>query len=58
MEVNGDDIPPLTSDDATTITTEEDQVLMGGPTSVAGEMARLQVSSPNSHKPEDDETPP
>ena len=57
MEVDVDDIPPLTSDDATTITAKEDAMLMGGPTSVAGEMARLQVSSPNSHKPEDGETP-
>ena len=57
MEVDVDNIPPLTSDDATTVTAEEDEVLMGGPASVAGEMARLQVSSPNSHKPEDGETP-
>ena len=57
MEVDMDDILPLTSDDATTVTAEEDEVLMGGPTSVAGEMARLQISSPDSHKPEDGETP-
>ena len=29
MEVDGDDIPPLTSDDATTVTPEEDEMLMG-----------------------------
>ena len=57
MEVDVDDIPPLTSVDATTVTAEEDEMLMGDPTSVAGEMARLQVSSPDSHKPKDGETP-
>ena len=57
MEVDMDDILPLTSDDTTTVTAEEKDVLMGDPTSVAGEMARLQVSSPDSHKPEDGETP-
>ena len=57
MEMDVDDIPLLTSDDATTVTAEEDEMLMGDPTSVAGEMARLQVSSPDSHKPEDGETP-
>ena len=55
MEVDVDDIPPLTSGDATTVTAEE-EMLMGDPTSVAGEMAKLQVSSPDSHKPEDGET--
>ena len=57
MKVDVDDIPPLTSGDTTTVTAEEDEMLMGDPTSVAGEMARLQVSSPDSHKPEDSETP-
>ena len=57
MEVDADDIPPLTSGDATTITPEEDEMLMGDTTSMSGEMARLQVSSPDSHKPEDSETP-
>ena len=56
MEVDGDDIPLLTSDDATTVTLEEDEMLMGDPTSVTGEMARLQVTSPDSHKPEDSKT--
>ena len=55
-EVDGDDIPPLTSDDATTVTAEEDEMLMGDPTSVTGEMAQLQVTSPDSHKPEDSKT--
>ena len=50
MEVDEGDIPPLTSEDATTVTPEED------PTSVAGEMARLQVAPPESHEPEDSET--
>ena len=49
MEVDVDDIPPLTSGDATTVTAEEDEMLMGDPTSMSGEMARLQVSSPDSH---------
>ena len=57
MEVDVDDIPLLTSGDVTTVTAEEEEVLMGDPTSVAGEMARLQVSSPDSHKPEGGETP-
>ena len=57
MEVDVDDIPPLTSGDATTVTAEEEEMFMGDPTSVAGEMARLQVSSPDSPKPEDGETP-
>ena len=56
MEVDVDDIPPLTSGDTATVTAKEDEMLMGDPTSVAGEMARLQVTSPGSHKPEDGET--
>ena len=56
MEVDVGDIPPLTSEDATTVTPEEDEMLMGNPTSVAGEMAQLQVAPPDSHKPEDGET--
>ena len=56
MEVDMDDIPPLTSGSAVTVMTEEDEMLTGDPTSVAGEMAKLQVSSPNRPKPEDDET--
>ena len=56
MEVNMDDIPSLAPDSATAIVPEEDEMLMGDPTSVAGEMAKLQVSSPNSPKPEDRET--
>ena len=56
MEVDVDDIPPLTSEDATTVTPEEDEMLTGDLTSVTGEMARLQVTSPDSHKPEDSET--
>ena len=56
MEVDMDNIPPLTSGDATTVTAKEEEMLMGDPTSVAGEMAKLQVSSPDSHKPEDGET--
>ena len=57
MEVDVDDIPPLTSGDAATVTPEEDEMLTADPTSVAGEMARLQVSSPDSKKPGDGETP-
>ena len=56
MEVDVGDILPLTSEDATTVTPEEDDMLTGDPTSVAGEMARLQVTPPESHKPEDGET--
>ena len=57
MEVDVNNIPPLTSDDATTVTAEEDKMLTGDTTSMSGEMARLQVSSSDGHKPEDDETP-
>ena len=56
MEVDVGDILPLTSEDATTVTPEKDEMLMGDPTSVAGEMAWLQVAPPDSHKPEDSET--
>ena len=56
MEVDGDDILPLTSNDATTVTPKEDEMLTGYPTSVTGEMAWLQVTSPNSHKPEGGKT--
>ena len=57
MEVDVDDIPPLTSGDATTVTPEQDEMLTGDTTSMSGEMARLQISSPDSHKPEEGETP-
>ena len=56
MEVDVDSTLPLALGSAITVTAEEDQMLTGNPTSVAGEMAKLQVSSPNSHKPEDGET--
>ena len=55
MEVDIADMPQLTSKDATTVTPEEDDMLMGDPTSVAGEMAQLQVTPPESHEPEDGE---
>ena len=53
MEVDEDGIPPLTSGDTTTVMPEEDEMLVGDPTSVAGEMAWLQVTPPESHEPED-----
>ena len=56
MEVDMDDIPLLTSEDATTVTPEEDEVFTGDPTSVAGEMAHVQVASPDSHEPKDGKT--
>ena len=55
MEVDGGEMPQLTSEDTTTITPEEDDMLTGNPTSVTGEMAWLQVTSPESHEPEDGE---
>ena len=55
MEVDEDSTPPLTSGGGITVSAEE-QILMDDSTSVAGEMTRLQVSSPDSHKPEDGET--
>ena len=56
MEVEVDSTQPLASGSAITVSAEEDEMLMGDPTSVAGELAKLQVSSPNSHKPEGGET--
>ena len=41
MEVEVDDIPPLTSDDTTTVTVEEDEMLTGDATSVSGEVTGL-----------------
>ena len=55
MDVDISDMPQSTSEDTTTITPEEDDMLMGNPTSVAGEMAWLQVTPPKSHEPEDGE---
>ena len=55
-EVDVDSTPPLTSGGAIAVSAEEEQILMGNPTSVPGEMAKLQVSSPDSHKPEGSET--
>ena len=56
MDVDVEDIPLLTSKDATTVTPKEDEMLMGDTTSVAGEMAQLQVASPDSQKPKDGKT--
>ena len=56
MDVDMEDIPLLTSEDATAVTPKEDKMLMGDPASVAGEMAWLQVASLDSQKPKDDET--
>ena len=53
MEVDVDSTLPLTSGGDITVSPKEDEMLTGDPTSVAGEMAKLQVSSPNSHKPKD-----
>ena len=63
MEVDKGDIPPLTSEDATTVTPEDDDMLKGDPTSAAGEMARLQVTllkamSPRMAKPHNRSRPP
>ena len=55
MEVDIGDMPQLASEDATAVTPEEDDMLTGDPTSVAGEMAKLQVTPPESHEPEDGE---
>ena len=55
MEVDIGDMPQHTSEDTTTVTPEEDDMLTGDPTSVAGEMAWLQVTPPESHEPEDGE---
>ena len=55
MDVDISNMPQLTFEDATTITPEEDDMLTGNPTSVAGEMAQLQVTPPESHEPEDGE---
>ena len=55
MEVEVSGMPQLTSEDDTTVMPEEDDMLTGNPISVTGEMARLQVMPPESHKPEDGE---
>ena len=55
MEVDISDMPQLSSEDTTAVTPEEDAMLTGDPTSVAGEMAWLQVTPPESHEPEDGE---
>ena len=49
MDVDISDMPQLTSEDATTVTPEEDDMLIGDPSSVAGEMVWLQVTPPKSH---------
>ena len=43
-------------EDGDVIVEEEDDTLTGDPTSVAGEMAQLQVTPPKSHEPEDGKT--
>ena len=53
MDVDMEDVLPLTSKDATAVTPKEDEVPTGDPASVAGEMAQLQVTSLDSQKPED-----
>ena len=55
MDVDIGDMPQLASEDTTAVTPEEDDMLTGDPTSVAGEMAQLQVTPPESHEPEDSE---
>ena len=55
MEVDVDALSPLTSGDAAIVTAKEEEMLMGDPTSMAGGMARLQISSLGSPKPEGDE---
>ena len=55
MEVEVSEMPQLTSEDAMTVTPEEDDMLMGDPISVTGEMAQLQVMPPKSHEPKDSE---
>ena len=63
MEVDMDDIPPLTSGDTTTVTAEEDEMLTDDPTSVTGEMASyrsplLTAISPRMVKPHSRSRPP
>ena len=55
MDVDIGDMPQLTSEDATAVTPEEDDMLTGDTTSVAGEMAQLQVTPPESYEPKDSE---
>ena len=63
MEVDVGDIPLLTSKDATTVTPKEDEMLTDDPTSVAREMAWLQVTtltaiSPRMVRPRNMSRPP
>ena len=46
-------MPQLVTKDATAVTPEGDNMLMGYPTLVAGEMAQLQVTPPESHELKD-----
>ena len=39
MDMDMEDVPPLTSEEATAVTPKEDEVLMGDPAPVTGEMA-------------------
>ena len=55
MEVEVSGMPQLTSEDATTVTPEEDDMLTSDPISVTGEMAWLEVTPPKSHELEDGE---
>ena len=56
MVMDMEDVLLLTSKEATAVTPKEDEVFTGDPASVAGEMAQLQVTSPDSQKPTDGET--
>ena len=55
VEVDISDMPQLIFEDATAVTPEEDDMLTGDPTLVAGEMVQLQVTPPESHELEDGE---
>ena len=56
MDVDEADTQQSTSDSTLTISPEEEQMLMGESAEVAGELAKLQVSSPTGHEPEGGET--
>ena len=56
MDMDMEDVLPLTSEEVTAVTPEEDEVLTCDPASVAGEMAWLQITSLDSQKPEDGKT--
>ena len=56
MDIDEAGTPLQVSGGVTPVTPEEDIMLTGDSTSVAGDMAKLKVTSPESQEPESEET--